>query len=206
MEWVAAAPAEDVVVVVEVGSVEGSDDLEAIDEDPGRPLPREGKGEVAFGTALEFLDRSVAQSFSGRIESRRDGYLESTVRVHPGCWTGRVGAGLDVFGDGPLDLTFGLFLGATGTNASPGDRVGMEASPIAGGQAAIGFDGRHLFTRYTWSAGWGGSDLDAALTENQFLLGYRFARIVELYGEILVLDPGGSPGGSGIGVGGRIVL
>jgi hypothetical protein len=213
MWWLSAiAGAGDVVVVVgatageaptevAVAIDEPADELE--DEDADRP---HGKRELAAGTGIEFLDTSLAQTFDGRIEGGRDGYVEIAARLHPSCWSGRVGAGLDVFGDGPLDLTFGLFLGARGETVEVRDRVALATAPIAGGQAAIGIDGRHLFTRYTWLAGWGGGRTDAALTENQFVLGFKVARIAEIYGEYVVLSPGSAPLDTGIGLGARIVL
>jgi hypothetical protein len=177
------------------------------DEAPCAPCERpRGEAELQLGTAVEFIGTALAQSFTGRYETGRDAWLEGTVRVHPGCWTGRTGAGIDVFGDGPLDLNFGLFVGASGPTVSPGRRPEIGAAPQAGGQAALGLDGRHLFARYTWIAGWGGGRLDDALTENQLVVGFRVARIAEIYGEYLVLAPGDGEGGTGIGLGARIVL
>ncbi len=158
------------------------------------------------GSTISSLTDGIAQSAYARVEGRRDGYLEVYARGQRcGCWVGRVGAGFDVFGDGAFDLNLGLFVGAAGADWGPG-HAEMGTSPQLGTQVAVGLDGRHLVARYTWLAGIGGGAGDAVLTENQLQLGVKIARIADVYGEVLYLDPGEARSQGGVGLGARVTF
>lgn len=158
------------------------------------------------GSTISALTDGIAQSAYARVETRRDGYLEVYGRGQRcGCWVGRVGAGFDVFGDGAFDLNLGLFVGAAGSDWGVG-HAEVGTSPQLGTQIAVGLDGRHLVARYTWLAGIGGGAGDALVTENQLQLGVKVARIADVYGEVLYLDPGAADSQAGLGLGARLTF
>ncbi len=167
------------------------------------------KGELRLRYGMQFLPDAPAHHLFGRLVSERDAYLGAEVRYMPLSdlfWTGRVGAGLDVFGAGKWDLNLGLWIGGAGEWNRDDEGLRLQHAPIAGTEVGIGVEGTRLFTRFRWLAGIGGGPIDDLLTENELLVGYKIVDFLHVFGQLLVLNPGDAERRQGVGLGARMVL
>ena len=152
-----------------------------------------------------FLPTTVAHDLRLRTEGERDAYFSAELRYAPTQeWVGRLGAGFDVFGQGPLDLTLGVFLGAGGTWDE--ERARLASGPAAGTAVGIGYTGDRLFGRYRWLAGLDGGSARALLTENELTVGYRFSDALSAFGQYVVLTPRADRPTSGVGIGAQLTF
>jgi hypothetical protein len=202
------ARADDVVIVNGDDSVVTTAPAPAVDVDDVPKDRWDRDPRFYLGTTFTAIGGGIAQSGYGRLESKSDAYLEVYGRMQPcGCWTGRAGVGVDVFGDGAFDLDLGLFMGVAGsTEILPRREVVRSAGTEAGTQISVGIDGRHLIARYTWLAGIGGGPIDGLLTENQLVLGAKIFPALDVYGEADWMNPGREPSTAGLGLGARLVF
>jgi hypothetical protein len=169
----------------------------------------EREGHVDLSYDMQFLPDAPAHHIGLRVVADNDAYVGGEIRYLPASdvvGEGRVGAGLDLFGGGGVDLTLGLWIGTAGKWVRSADAALLYAAPIAGTEIGVGFEGRHLFARYRWVAGLGPEPLDSLLTENELTFGYKLTRALHVYGQYLVLSPGDVDNESGVGLGARVAF
>lgn len=175
------------------------------DDDDDQPRGRRGDSLLLqYGT--QFLPNLPGHHLSARLVGAQGAYVGGELRYTPSSdlmWSGRVGAGLDIFGESEFDLSFGLFVGTAGEWDRDLERAVLYAAPIAGTEVGIGYEGRKLFGRYRWLAGLGGGPVDELLTENEITVGYKIVKELHLYGQYLILSPGELDNQSGVGLGVR---
>ncbi len=182
------------------------------DDDPPEVVVRgsvDEDGQLWFGYGMQFTPDAPAHHLSGRLVGENDSYVGGEIRYMPESdvlWTGRAGAGLDLFGSGDWDLTLGLWIGTAGEWDRTDERAVLYASPMAGTEVALGVEGDHLFARYRWLAGIGSGPIDELLTEQELTIGYKVLPELHLYGQYFILSPGELDNRSGVGLGGRLVF
>ena len=94
--------------------------------------------------------QSVAPSFKGTVRSKRDAYVYLDTNVGTaGAWQGRLGAGIDMLGKMPVDLTIGGFVGVNGSLSE--DTYGVL--PDGGAEVALGSEIGRLRGMYRWRIG-----------------------------------------------------
>lgn len=168
-----------------------------------------GGDDLVLQYGMQFLPDAPAHQLYGRLFAENDAYLGAEIRYMPASdvlWSGRLGAGLDLFGEGDWDLTLGLWLGSAGEWDRSQERAVLYNAPIAGTEVAIGVDGEHLYGRYRWLAGIGGGPIDELLTEQELTVGYKVLPRFHVFGQYLILSPGEYDNRSGVGLGMRAVL
>lgn len=206
---------EIVVEGVEV-DVEDCSSHDEDDEDDGPPVAQmrndEDEGRRRRGDSLllqygtQFLPDLPGHHISGRLLSDKDVYVGGELRYMPASdvlWTGRLGAGFDLFGESDFDLQLGLFVGTAGEWDRDRERALLYAAPIAGTEVGLGYEGRKLFGRYRWLAGLGGGPIDELMTENEITVGYKVVKELHVYGQYLILSPGELDNQAGVGLGVR---
>jgi hypothetical protein len=170
---------------------------------------RGDRQELQLQYGMQFLPQMPGHQLGAKFSGEKDSYVSGELRYMPASdllWTGRVGAGLDVFGRSEWDLTFGLFLGSAGEWDRQTEQAALYAAPIAGTEIGLGYEGDRLFGRYRWLGGIGGGPIDELLTENELTIGYKVLRSVHVYGQYLVLSPGELDNQAGVGLGARVVF
>lgn len=159
--------------------------------------------------AMHFLPEAPAHYIGVRHTGEKDAYLNGEVRYMPASdllWTGRAGAGVDVFGGGNWDLTLGLFIGTNGEWERADESRVLYAAPMGGTEIGLGFEGDRIFAKYRWLAGLGSGPLDDALTENELTVGYKVTRSVHAFGQWIRVNPGEAEKSGGIGLGVQAVF
>ncbi|MFT4627719.1 MAG: hypothetical protein ACI8PZ_006406 [Myxococcota bacterium] len=170
-----------------------------------QPEPTGDNDDVHVRFTETFLRDTVAHDLRVQSEGPRDAYFSAELRYSPvNEWVGRVGAGFDVFGGGPLDLTLGLFLGGGGTWDD--NQARLSAGPVAGAAVGVGYTGTHMFAGYRWLAGLHPSDERGVLSENELTAGYRFGDSLAVFGQYVVLSPRADRPRTGIGIGARLTF
>jgi len=158
---------------------------------------------------LQFLPDSPGHDLSARYVGEHSTYLGAEIRYVPASdllWSGRIGAGFDLFGKSDLDLDLGLFLGSAGEWDHKKKEALLYAAPIAGTEVKLGYDGPRLFGSYRWLGGIGGGPIDDLLTENEITFGYKLVPAIHVYGQYLILSPGAADNSAGVGLGVRVAL
>ncbi len=196
---------------IEVEIDYNDDDDDRYDDPPQASVETSDRGEdtLMFQYGMHFLPDAPAHHLSARTMGPKDAYIGGELRYLPAAdvlWSGRVGAGVDVFGKSNWDLTLGLFLGTAGIWDREIDRAVLYATPIGGTEIGLGVEGDRLFGRYRWLMGWGAGEVSEVLTENELTVGYKVTNALHLYGQWLRLNPGESEKESGVGLGARLAF
>ena len=192
-----------------IGTAQAYDDDR--DEPPQANVsgPSRSDDTLWLGYGMQFTPEAPAHHLAGRLIGKNDAYIGGEIRYMPlsdVLWSGRVGAGLDVFGRGNWDLTLGLWIGSAGEWDRNEERAILYAAPMAGTEIGLGVQGDHLFAKYRWVAGIGSGPIDDLLTEQELTIGYKVLPELHLYGQYFVLSPGERDNRSGLGLGGRVVF
>lgn len=177
-----------------------------IEEEEDEPRQEKSGDSLVLQYGTQFLPQIPGHHLSARLVGQKDVYVGGELRYTPASdllWSGRLGAGLDVFGGSEFDLLLGLFVGTAGEWDREAERAVLYAAPIAGTEVGVGYEGRKLFGRYRWLAGIGGGPIDELLTENEFTFGYKLIDELHVYGQYLILSPGELDNQSGVGLGVR---
>jgi hypothetical protein len=172
-------------------------------------VSQHGSSELQFRYATHLLPEAPAHFIGLRHVGEKDAYLTGELRYMPGSdllWTGRAGAGFDLFGRGDWDLTFGLFIGSSGEWDHQASSRILYMAPMGGTEIGLGYDGDRLFAKYRWLAGLGGGPLDDLLTENELTVGYKITRPVHVFGQWIRVNPGEAEKQGGIGLGVQAVF
>ncbi|HHO51618.1 MAG TPA: hypothetical protein ENK18_12270 [Deltaproteobacteria bacterium] len=167
------------------------------------------ESDLVLQYGMQFLPSAPAHQLYGRLFAENDSYFGAEIRYMPASdllWSGRIGAGLDLFGEGGWDLSLGLWLGSAGAWERSQERPVLYNAPIAGTEVALGIDGENIYARYRWLAGLGGGPIDDLLTEQELTVGYKVLPQLHVFGQYLILSPGKYHNRSGVGLGVRAVL
>lgn len=158
--------------------------------------------EFHIEASSQIMPETVAFDLGARVEGEHDGYILADARIDPtGCWIGRAGIGIDVFGGREgVDLKLGLFLGGTG---DIGARA-MYGRPTAGGEVRVGVGIGRVYGWYQHVDGFAGP-LEDRLTEDQLRVGFRITDMVRVHGQYLVYNPGDRKVRGGAGIGAEVV-
>lgn len=156
------------------------------------PAPEQADdGELELRYGMQFLAEAPAHHGYARLIGRKDAYVGAEMRYLPASdllWTARLGAGFDVFGKSPVDLTLGLWIGGAGTWDVESSRAVLYNTPVAGTEIAVGAKIGRMFGKYRWIGGFGTSPLKGLLTENELTIGVSLVDEIQLYGQWVVLD------------------
>lgn len=153
---------------------------------------REARTELELRYGMQFLANAPAHHGYARIIGKKDAYLGAEVRYLPAnnlMWTGRVGAGFDIFGKSPLDVTLGLWLGGAGTWDFEQNLAVLQNAPAAGTEIAVGTKIGRFFGKYRWLGGIAAFPANGLLTENELTIGYSLVDEIQLYGQYLRVSP-----------------
>lgn len=154
--------------------------------------PASAKASVGIESLVLAMPTGPATGLGVQVKGPIASYAGGEVRaLWDGNWTGRAGAGLDVFGNGDrLDLTFGLFLGGYG------DLDGRVGLPMAGGEVGVGVGVGALKLRYRHVHGAAEIEEDCTwsqrlrpFAENELRLSYRFGEKLTVFGQVTDLAP-----------------
>jgi hypothetical protein len=123
---------------------------------------------------------------AARAVGEKDAWLGVEGRFAPdGRWLARGSLGFDVFGGSPIDLRLGLFAAGLGTVEDFGSRqVGMSG-PAFGTDLALGGSFNRLYGHIRWLTGFEASGDAGWLNETEYLVGFRVAGEVRVFGEYL---------------------
>ena len=195
--WMGAAWAADVVAVAVIGGAPAPD---------AEPVEVAPAAELQLHAATHLFPEAPAHHLGARHVGGRDSCVWGELRYMPEddlLWVGRAGAGVDLFGAGPWDLTLGLFIGTVGSWSHEEARRILTGLPVAGTEVAVGVEGDRLFGRARWLGGIG--PVDPWLSEHELTAGYKLLPRVHLFGQwVRVGRPGDGSGGLGLGI--RAVL
>lgn len=165
---------------------------------------RTARSELELRYGMQFLDNAPAYNGYARLNGRRDAYLGAEVRYMPAnelMWTGRVGAGFDVFGKSPVDLTLGLWLGGAGSWDLDANRPVLRNAPAAGTEVALGARLGRLYGKYRWIGGLAALPANAILSENELTVGFNVVKGIDVYGQYLVIQPRSTNRRGAVGLG-----
>lgn len=121
--------------------------------------------------------QSVAPAIKGTVRSKRDAYVYLDTNVGTaGLWQGRLGAGVDMLGKMPVDLTIGGFVGV---NGSVSDET-YGVLPDGGAEIAVGGEVGRLRGMYRWRIGATSAPVSVFLMENEADIGVRMVSTLRL--------------------------
>ena len=126
--------------------------------------------------------KSVAPSLKATFRTKRDMYVYLDGRVGTkGTWNGRLGAGIDLLGKMPVDLTIGGFAGVGGDFSDDG----FEVLPEGGAEVAVGGEVGRFRAAYRWRIGATKSPASIFLMENEATVGVRMVSTLRLEGRYI---------------------
>jgi hypothetical protein len=133
--------------------------------------------EIMGTVQVDATGQNVAPSLKGTFRTKRDAYvyLDSNIGTS-GSWQGRLGAGLDMLGKMPVDLTVGGFVGAAG---GLGDQS-VGVLPEGGAELLVGGEVGRFRGAYRWRIGATRSPLSIFLMENEADVGVRLISTLRL--------------------------
>lgn len=121
--------------------------------------------------------QNIAPSLKTTVRTKRDAYVYLDARVGTaGAWTGRIGAGVDMLGKMPVDLTVGGFVGAAGDI----DDESLGVLPEGGAEVKLGGEIGRLRGAYRWRVGATQSPFTVFLMENEADVGVRLVSTLRL--------------------------
>jgi hypothetical protein len=145
------------------------------------------------------LEHNTAWGLALRSNGRKDSAITAEARwTDSRPWMGRFGGAVDVFGEGPIDLRFGILAGHIGDwQTAEHQRFSVGTSVDIGWHPGrFNLEHRHM----------GGKRPDARgfRTEGHTMIGFRPLKRLEIYADFAVIDPGGARDmGAGFGAGWR---
>ena len=121
--------------------------------------------------------QNIAPSLKATLRSKRDAYvyLDSQIGT-AGAWNGRIGAGVDMLGKMPVDLTLGGFVGAAGAIGDPS----LGVLPEGGAEVSVGGEVGRIRGAYRWRIGATRSPFTVFLMENEADVGVRLVSTLRL--------------------------
>lgn len=198
--WTVALAAASIALLAPTSSAFADDDCDA--DTPTACTSSMGDGETHLSAA--WVPAGVGLGV--RAYGEKDAWMGVEGRFSTdGRWLARGSLGVDVFGGGPLDLRLGLFAAGIGTR-DPGNRgLGVyepTAAPAFGTDVAFGGTFNRLYGHIRWVSGFEANQDAAWISETEYLVGFRMAGQVRVFGEFLSTRNGPCcrQGGFGAGV------
>jgi hypothetical protein len=135
---------------------------------------------------LSTVQMNPQQEFAPTLKittrSKRDAYVYLDGQVATaGTWQGRLGAGVDMLGKMPVDLTIGGFVGASGGINDPS----MQLVPAGGGEVSLGAELGRLRGAYRWRVGASRTPVSLFLMENELDVGVRIVSTLRIEGRYI---------------------
>jgi len=133
--------------------------------------------EVLATVQVDATGENIAPALKGTVRTKRDRYVYLDTRLGTaGSWNGRLGAGLDMLGKMPLDVTLGGFVGAAGDI----DDESLGVLPEGGFELMVGGEVGRIRGAYRWRIGATRSPFTVFLMENELDVGLRVVSTVRL--------------------------
>jgi hypothetical protein len=120
---------------------------------------------------------NFAPRIKATVRTKRDMYVYLDGQIGTaGTWQGRVGGGVDMLGKMPVDLTLGLFAGASGDI----NNDALNVLPDGGAEIGVGGEIGRLRGTYRWRIGATRSPFSTFLMENEAEVGLRLVSTLRL--------------------------
>lgn len=169
-------------------AIEGEEVCERLREEAREAEREENKLEVVGSAQILWGDHGSGNTARIVASSRKDAQIAVDGRLHhDGRALGRIGAAVDVFGEGRAHLLLGGFFGTIGHF---GPEHAAVARPQVGSLVGLGLDGDRLGVGYQWRVGYGGGQVDRLLSEHELRVSYRLVDELQVVGSMMRLSPG----------------
>ena len=120
---------------------------------------------------------NIAPSLKTTVRTKRDAYVYLDTRMGTaGAWNGRIGAGMDMLGKMPVDLTLGGFVGAAGDI----EDQSLGVLPEGGAEVSVGGEVGRFRAAYRWRIGATRSPFTVFMMENEADAGVRLVSTLRL--------------------------
>ena len=147
---------------------------------------------------VDSTGQNIAPSIKTTVRTKRDAYVYLDARLGTaGAYNGRLGAGIDMLGKMPVDLTVGGFVGAAGDI----DDESLGVLPEGGAEVMLGGELGRLRGAYRWRIGATRSPISVFLMENEADVGVRLISTLRLEARYIHTYASESQDGHSLGMG-----